>query len=198
MADRMKWLDTTVLQGEKRILLHACCAPCSGAIVECLKGLGLEPVIFYSNSNIWPAEEYRKREEECRRYARECGIGFEEDEYDHDAWSVVARGLENAPERGERCLECFRFRLGRAAAYAHEHGFRILATTLASSRWKDLTQVNAAGEEACAPYDDVRWWAQNWRKGGLQERRGQIIKERNFYNQLYCGCEYGDMSAVKE
>jgi len=66
----------------------------------------------------------------------------------------------------------------------------VLTTTLASSRWKNLDQVNAAGEYACSLFPDVIWWDQNWRKGGLQVRRGEIIKEMNFYNQLWCGCEF--------
>ena len=66
----------------------------------------------------------------------------------------------------------------------------MLTTTLASSRWKDLNQVDAAGQEACAPYPDVQWWGRNWRKGGLQQRRSEIIAEQAFYNQNYCGCEF--------
>ena len=38
--------------------------------------------------------------------------------------------------------------------------------------------------------DFVTFWAQNWRKGGLYERRNQLLKEFNFYNQQYCGCEF--------
>ena len=87
-------------------------------------------------------------------------------------------------------MQCFRFRLERAARYAQENGYKVLTTTLASSRWKNLEQINSAGEYACSLYPDVEWWSQNWRKGGLQERRGRIIKEQNFYNQLYCGCEF--------
>ena len=76
------------------------------------------------------------------------------------------------------------------ARYAHEHGIRVIATTLASSRWKSLDQINAAGFYAAGLYPDVVWWDRNWRKGGLQERRSQIIKEYGFYNQRYCGCEF--------
>lgn len=176
--------------GEKRILLHACCAPCSSAIVEYLMQRGAEPVIFYSNSNIFPREEYDHRLNECLRYARKWGVPIVEDVYDHESWSLCARGLENERERGARCLECFRFRLLRAARYAAANGFPVLTTTLASSRWKSLEQVDAAGEWACAQVDGVVWWGRNWRKGGLQERRNAIIREEAFYNQLFCGCEY--------
>ena len=176
--------------GGTQVLLHACCAPCSSAIVECLVQGGVKPVLFYSNSNIWPREEYEHRRSECRRYAAHWGIPFVEDEYDHEAWRAAMQGLEDEPERGNRCLQCFRYRLRRAAAYAEAHGYPVLTTTLASSRWKRLDQVGQAGAEACAEAEGVCWWDRNWRKGGLQERRNQIIREMDFYNQRYCGCEF--------
>lgn len=180
-----------------RILLHSCCAPCSGAIIECLLANGITPTIFFSNSNITPLEEYELRKAEIRRYAEGLGLEVVDDDYDHKAWLESVRGLEREPERGARCTQCFRGRLERAARYAAGHGFTVLATTLASSRWKDLEQVGAAGQWACGivnagvPEDKkVIWWDQNWRKGGLQPRRSEIIREQNFYNQLWCGCEF--------
>ena len=183
-------LHIEVPGGATKVLLHACCAPCSSAIVECLMNNEIRPVIFYSNSNIYPFEEYEHRLNECLRYAKKWGLEIVDDVYDHEAWGGCAVGLENEPERGSRCLQCFKFRLLRAAQYASAHGFEVLTTTLASSRWKSLDQVNEAGRWACAQVPGVVWWDQNWRKGGLQERRNQIIKEEDFYNQLYCGCEY--------
>ncbi len=174
-----------------KVLLHTCCAPCSSAILEWMLQNDIHPVIFYSNPNIDPREEYERRRAECERYAGMCGVEMVEDEYDHEEWlREAAQGLEDEPERGSRCLACFKHRLKRAARYASAHGFDTLATTLASSRWKNLDQVNAAGEWACAQVEGVTWWGNNWRKGGLQERRNQLIKELNFYNQLYCGCEF--------
>lgn len=175
---------------EPRVLLHTCCAPCSGAIVECLLQHGIRPTIYYFNPNIYPRREYDIRRNECARYAQELGLDIVEAEYDHAEWRQAVKGLEHEPERGRRCLECFKLRLRSTARYAHEHGFDVITTTLASSRWKSLEQILEAGHWATEPYPDVIWWEQNWRKGGLQERRGQIIKERNFYNQQYCGCEF--------
>lgn len=173
--------------GARDILLHACCAPCSGAVLECLRDSGIRPVVFFSNSNIAPREEYELRLSELRRYGELMGVEVVADEYDHDAWLAAVRGLEREPERGARCAACFRFRLARAARYAASRGLPVVATTLASSRWKDLDQVNAAGLDACG--EDV-FWAQNWRKGGLQPRRNEIIREQGFYNQTWCGCEF--------
>lgn len=159
---------------------------------------GIRPTIFYCNPNIYPHDEYMKRKEECRRYAEGLGLDIIDDDYDHEAWLCQVKGLENEPERGNRCLECFRMRLGRTAQYAHLHGFDTIATTLASSRWKSLEQIEQAGNEACTSYPDVAFWAKNWRKGGLQQRRCEIIKEMNFYNQTYCGCEFSIRSEKTE
>ena len=181
------------------VLMHTCCAPCSSAIIECLMQHGIEPVVYYCNPNIYPENEYRIRKEECVRYAEALGLEIVDDDYDHAAWLTAVRGLEAEPERGGRCLECFKYRLRRAACYAHEHGIKVITTTLASSRWKSLDQINAAGSYAVEPFADVEWWTQNWRKGGLSERRAAIIRQYGFYNQQYCGCEFSmrSSSAVK-
>ena len=182
--------------GETKVLLHTCCAPCSSAIIEALLKNGITPVIYYCNPNIFPQEEYEIRKDECTRYAKALGLEIVDADYDHDNWLEAMKGLEAEPERGGRCLKCFKLRLLRTAEYARDHGFKVITTTLASSRWKSLDQINEAGLWACnavenvPPDDSVIWWNQNWRKGGLQERRLQIIKEYDFYNQLYCGCEF--------
>jgi predicted adenine nucleotide alpha hydrolase (AANH) superfamily ATPase len=98
------------------------------------------------------------------------------------------QGLEHEPERGKRCEACFYYRLAATAKKAQELGIPFFATTLASSRWKNLEQVNAAGMKAELP--GVHYWAQNWRKDGLQDRRNALLKEYGFYNQKYCGCEF--------
>ena len=175
--------------GETTVLLHTCCAPCSSAIIEALLQNGIRPVIYYCNPNIYPQEEYEIRKNECTRYAQSLGLEIVDADYDHDNWLEAMRGMENEPERGGRCLRCFKFRLSRTAQYAQTRGIKVITTTLASSRWKSLDQINEAGYQACEGLDVV-WWDRNWRKGGLQERRLQIIKEYDFYNQLYCGCEF--------
>lgn len=161
---------------------------------------GITPVIYYCNPNIYPQEEYEIRRNECTRYARALGLEIVDADYDHGNWLAEVSGLEAEPERGGRCLKCFKLRLLRSAQYAAQRGIKVISTTLASSRWKSLDQINEAGRWACEevsrqynmtpPDDIVIWWDQNWRKNGLQERRLQILKEYDFYNQLYCGCEF--------
>lgn len=173
-----------------KVLLHACCAPCSSAIVECMLRNGMQPTVFFSNSNIFPLQEYETRKQELIRFLQAQHVAYVEDEYDHEEWLRAIRGLEQEPERGSRCSACFLFRLHRAAQYAQANGFRWLTTTLASSRWKNIGQINVAGTIATEGYPDVAFWQQNWRRGGLQLRRGELLRQNDFYNQLYCGCEF--------
>lgn len=173
-----------------RLLLHACCAPCSSAIVEWLLQHGLRPTIFYYNPNIFPREEYEIRKHESKRHAESLGIAWIDGDYDHELWQQCVCGLENEPERGRRCDLCFLMRMKAAAEKAKAIGIKCFTTTLASSRWKNLEQINRAGHEAEKLVGDVVFWDQNWRKGGLYERRNQLLKEFNFYNQQYCGCEF--------
>ena len=179
--------------GETTVLLHTCCAPCSSAIIEALLQNGITPVIYYCNPNIYPQEEYEIRKNECTRYAKSLGLEIIDADYDHEGWLSEMKGLESEPERGGRCLKCFKLRLLSTARYAKERGIKVITTTLASSRWKSLDQINEAGLWACSQFGENEtpvWWDQNWRKNGLQERRNQIIKEYDFYNQRYCGCEF--------
>lgn len=106
----------------------------------------------------------------------------------HLLWRAEVEHLADEPERGARCLECFKYRLAEAARYASMHGFDTFTTTLASSRWKDINQVFEAGRYAASLYPGVTFWDKNWRKGGLYERRNLLAKQ--FYNQNYCGCEF--------
>ena len=200
MAKDNKEFRLEVPGGENVVLLHTCCAPCSSAIIECMMKNGITPVIYYCNPNIYPQEEYEIRKNECTRYARALGLEIVDADYDHGNWLAEVSGLEAEPERGGRCLKCFKLRLLRSAQYAAQRGIKVISTTLASSRWKSLDQINEAGRWACEevsrqynmtpPDEIVIWWDQNWRKNGLQERRLQILKEYDFYNQLYCGCEF--------
>ncbi len=177
-------------EGTDQVLLHACCAPCSGAILEWMTEQGLHPTLFFCNPNIFPLDEYMQRKTELMRHAERMNIPFADADYDHVDWLEHVRGLEDEPERGRRCMQCFTMRLHETARYAHEHGFRVFTTTLASSRWKDLAQITAAGQSAAALYPGLIFWAQNWRKGGLSERRNALVKIYDFYNQTYCGCEF--------
>ena len=175
-----------------RILLHACCAPCSGAVIECMLENRLEPTVFYFNPNIHPPAEYERRKAENIRYVESLRLPFVDGDYDHDGWKEKMTGLEHEPERGRRCLICFKIRMQATAQYAAEHGFTVFTTTLTASRWKDPLQIAEAGHEAASLFPNLTFWAQNWRKGGLTERRNELVKLYGFYNQNWCGCEFSE------
>ena len=175
---------------EKKVLLHCCCAPCSCSILERLVQNGIAPTVYFYNPNIYPREEYEHRKQEVLRYVLEMKIPFVDADHELDQWFDAIEGHEEDAERGERCGLCFEMRLGKTAAFAAGQGFKVFATSLGISRWKDLEQVNRAGEKAASDCPGVVYWAQNWRLGGGQEQMDRITREQNFYRQRYCGCLY--------
>lgn len=176
--------------GHKKVLLHSCCAPCSGEVMEAMLASGIEYTIYFYNPNIHPLKEYELRKEENIRFAEKFGVPFIDADYDRDNWFERARGLEWSPERGERCTMCFDMRFERTALYAHENGFPVMTSCLGISRWKDMKQINSCGIRAAAAYPDLMYWDFNWRKGGGSSRMIEISKRESFYQQEYCGCVY--------
>jgi len=176
--------------GESSLLLHSCCAPCAGEIMEAVAASEIKTTVYFYNPNIHPVQEYELRKEENKRYCQKLGFNFIDADYDKDNWFKRIKGLENEPERGERCTKCFDMRFERSALYAHENKFSLFATTLGISRWKDLDQVNNSGLRAADRYSDLNFWDFNWRKAGGSPRMIEISKREEFYQQEYCGCVY--------
>lgn len=173
----------------KKILLLSCCAPCSSAVIEKLKNDGVNFEVVFFNPNIHPLDEYVKRRDEQKKYCEAFDIKCIELEYEPLVWFEAIKGLELEPERGKRCSVCFYLRLKRVMEYAKDNGFDGVVSVLGVSRWKDLNQVNNAGykasDETGVPYIEIEG-----RKYGMQQRRSELIKEWNMYNQNYCGCVY--------
>ncbi len=183
-------ISLTVPNHEKKVLLHSCCAPCSGEIMQSLQSIGVKYTVFFYNPNIHPKNEYEIRKQENIRFAEKHKIPFIDADYDPDNWFTRTKGLEYEPERGQRCTACFDMRLERSALYAHEHGFKIFTSSLGISRWKNMQQVNECGERAANRYTDLTYWTHNWRKQGGSQRMLEIAKQEQFYSQEYCGCIY--------
>ncbi|MFM1566164.1 MAG: epoxyqueuosine reductase QueH [SAR86 cluster bacterium] len=176
--------------GESSLLLHSCCAPCAGEIMEAVAASEIKTTVYFYNPNIHPIQEYELRKEENKRYCQKLDFNFIDADYDKDNWFKRIKGLENEPERGERCTKCFDMRFERSALYAHENNFSLFATTLGISRWKDLDQVNNSGLRAADRYSGLNFWDFNWRKAGGSPRMIEISKREEFYQQEYCGCVY--------
>lgn len=174
----------------KKVLLHSCCAPCSGEVMERMADAGLEFTIFFYNPNIHPKKEYLIRKDENIRFAEKLGYDFVDADYDFKNWFDRVKGMEFEPERGIRCTECFDMRFERTALYAHENGFDTITSCLGISRWKNMNQINDCGLRAAARYPGMQYWTFNWRKGGGSARMIEISKRERFYQQEYCGCAY--------
>lgn len=171
-------------------------------VEEMMASDALENVtVFFYNPNIHPRQEYEIRKEENKRFCEKLQIAFVDCDYDVDNWYERVKGMEYDPERGKRCTECFDMRMERTALYAHEHGFDGIATTNATSRWKDKSQVDASGFCAAARYNDggggdddddgagsvLQYWAYNWQSDEMTVRKYHISANERFYKQEYCG-----------
>lgn len=182
--------ELTLPNNADKLLLHSCCAPCSGELMERFLESGISYTIYFYNPNIHPLQEYEIRKQENIRFAEKHNIPFVDGDYDRDEWFARAKGMENEPERGIRCTMCFDMRFERTALYAHEHGFKIFTSSLAISRWKNMEQINDCGIRAASHYPDMTYWTFNWRKEGGSQRMIEISKREEFYQQEYCGCIY--------
>jgi predicted adenine nucleotide alpha hydrolase (AANH) superfamily ATPase len=187
--DNYKRPKLTTPSSEKKLLLHSCCAPCTGEVMEAMAASDIDTTIFFYNPNIHPIEEYELRKQENMRYADKLGMPFIDADYDRNEWFERTKGQENEPERGERCSTCFDMRFEVTAKYASENGFDIISSTLGISRWKDMEQINASGTRSSAPYH-IPYWDFNWRKKGGSSRMLELSKKEGFYQQEYCGCVY--------
>ena len=176
--------------GKKRLLLHSCCAPCSGDIMQRLKESDIDYTVFFYNPNIHPHEEYILRKDENKIFAEKNNIPFIDADYNPRDWFKLTKGMELEPERGKRCSVCFDMRFIKTSEYAINHGFDIISSTLGISRWKDMDQINRAGDYAASKFNGLIYWKFNWRKEDGSHRMIEVSKRENFYMQEYCGCVY--------
>lgn len=174
-----------------RLLLHACCGPCSSAVLEQLC-VYFDVTILYYNPNTWPAEEYRRRGDELKRFlalAHPLDVQLVEDHYDPQEFYAAVKGLENEPERGARCTVCYRLRMRRAAEYAAANGFAWFTTTLSLSPHKDAKRINEIGRELEAEFG-VKHLPSDFKKRNGYLRSLELSAEYGLYRQDYCGCEF--------
>ena len=173
-----------------RLLLHACCAPCSSAVLERLAE-SFELSLLYYNPNIDPPAEYYRREAELERFVEQAGFLYPVIElpYDPQEFYTAVRGLEQEPEKGARCTVCYRLRLEQTARYAAAHGFEWFCTTLSISPLKDPVRINEIGQELAARYG-LHWLPSEFRKREGYKRSLTLSAEYGLYRQEYCGCVF--------
>lgn len=183
-----------------RLLLHACCAPCSSAVLEYLSQYFAITLLYY-NPNIAPLEEYQKREAELRRLVSQMKFTHPVEllpcQYDGQAFVQAARGLEGEPEGGKRCEACFRLRLRYAAREAARLRFDYYTTTLSISPMKNAPLLNQLGEEIGREFG-VAHLPSDFKKKDGYKRSVQLSKEYDLYRQDYCGCAFSKAQRQRE
>lgn len=182
----------------KKLLLHSCCAPCSSYVLEYLRQY-FEITVLYYNPNITEREEYEKRAAEQKRLIQEmneeadegCGnyILAEEGRYDPERFFSAAKGLELAPEGGERCFKCYEIRLRETARIAREQGFDYFTTTLTISPLKNADKLNEIGNRLAEEYG-VAFLPSDFKKKNGYKRSVELSLKYGLYRQDYCGCVF--------
>jgi len=175
---------------KSKLLLHSCCAPCSTACIERLADC-FDVTVYYYNPNILSREEYYKRALEQERFLKQVHgtVRLIVEEYNHEEFLQIAKGLEHLPERGERCEKCFDLRLKKTLDYAKANSFDAICTTLTLSPLKDAKLLNAIGERLCLD-SGVSWVYSDFKKSGGYLRSVELSKKYGLYRQNYCGCEF--------
>ena len=174
------------------LLLHTCCAPCSSAVLLRLANY-FHIAVFYYNPNISPVSEYLKRKEEQIRLIKEMGLNGNIKvaycDYDNNVYEELIKGLENEPERGNRCTVCFKLRLDKTAARACQLKYDYFGTTLTVSPYKNSSLINEIGLELQDKYN-IKFLVSDFKKKNGYKRSIELSKIFNLYRQDYCGCKY--------
>ena len=173
----------------KKILLHACCAPCASYPIIKLKEEGYRCVVFFYNPNIYPIEEYKIRRDELKNYCKKQEIEFFEQEYNENEFLDVIKGMESEPEKGKRCSECFYLRLKKSAEFARMQNIDCFTTTLTVSPHKDSNQIFEQGR-IVETETGIKFIEYNFKKQDGFKISRQIARENEMYLQTYCGCRF--------
>lgn len=181
------------------VLLQSCCGPCSSAVLEYLTQY-FDVTLLWYNPNLYPEDEFERRLRTQKHLIESMGLSgsvriLTEPWRSEDYYSGI-RGLENEPEGGRRCVECFRLRLAETARLAKLHGYDYFCTTLTLSRHKNAVIINSLGEEIGEAFG-VRWLPSDFKKHGGELRSVELSVKHGLYRQKYCGCEFS-MRRVNE
>ncbi len=173
----------------KKIILHACCAPCASYPIEKLRLDNYEPVVFFYNPNIFPYKEYKIRRDEIEQYCLKKGVEFYCDDYEIKKFYSAIKGFENEPERGKRCSICLKLRLEKAAQFTLSKNIADFTTTLTISPHKDSNTIFEVARNVANDYG-IHFLEYNFKKQDGFKISRQIAKENAMYFQQYCGCAF--------
>ena len=190
-----KELDRIIQKrGQKtpRVLLHSCCGPCSSSVLEYITQY-FDVTLLWYNPNLYPKEEFDRRFKTQVELIEKMGLADKvnilAEPWKSEDYYRRVKGLENEPEGGKRCAECFRLRLLETARLAKHYGYDYFCTTLTLSRHKDAVLINTIGEEI-AKAVGVSWLPSDFKKRNGENRSIELSEQYGLYRQLYCGCEF--------
>jgi len=175
-------------ESRPKLLLHACCGVCSSYVPELLIP-DYDVTIYYENSNIYPSEEFQRRSDAARTMAESFGTPFIEVAQDQSAWFRDVRGHASDDEKGPRCSICMAHRMRKAFAYARDHQFDVVTTTLSVSRNKIIETIHDIGRALSEEFG-VEYLDRDFKKNGGEDTSQQRSKQAGIYRQNYCGCVY--------
>ena len=188
--------------GNRKLLLHSCCGPCSSAVIERLLGDGYDVSVFYYNPNITDEAEYLHRKSEQLRLidilnAEGRDIKVVDADYDPSEFYKAAEGLEDEPEGGKRCAKCFWLRLYKTAKTAKDMGFGCFDTTLTVSPYKNYAVISGIGSQIATELG-IEYLGGNYKKQDGYKRSIELSNKYGLYRQHYCGCGYSEAQAERQ
>lgn len=180
-----------------KLLLHACCAPCSSYVLEYLSNY-FDITLYFYNPNIYPYSEFEFRAEELKRLVSEMKLNVKivVEEYDNESFENVAKSYGDLPEGLTRCINCYKLRLEKSVKYAKDNGFDFVTTTLSISPHKNAAKLNEIGGELAELYG-IDYLFSDFKKKNGYKRSCELSQIFSLYRQNYCGCKYSKLLAEK-
>ncbi len=178
------------MQNENKILIHACCGICSGYPIGLLKEMGYRPVVYFCNPNLDTKDEYDRRLNAQKTVCKYHNVELIAEEYNHQDFLDIAKGLEAEPEKGKRCDKCIELRLRQAAGKAKELGIKIFTTSLVISPHKNFAKISEIGNNIAQEDLSLEYLSLDFKKKDGFLKTNKLSKELNIYRQNYCGCEF--------
>lgn len=182
------------------LLLHVCCGPCSSNVIKELCE-HFQITIYYSNSNIYPQEEYQRRYLELLRFIQQFNIDYHqniqviEDPYNHSEWISHLYPLKEFPEGSIRCRLCYSLRMRRTFDYAKINHYDYWTTVLSVSPHKNSQWINEIGGAWTS--DKTKFLYADFKKNNGYLKSTQMTKEYHMYRQNYCGCMFSYEEMLK-
>ncbi len=190
-----KIIEQIDINNRPKLLLHACCGPCSSYVLEYLAKY-FDITIYYYNPNIDTFDEFKKRINELNRLIETMPLAnpvkLIEGKYNNEDFEKMVTGYENDDEGGPRCFKCYRMRLTETIKEAKKDNYDYFCTTLSISPYKNAEKLNEIGLELEKEYG-IKYLVSDFKKKNGYKRSIELSSIYKLYRQDYCGCKYSKL-----